>query len=101
MPLMHELTGHECAHVISLGWAGTKNGQLLEKAVASGFDVLLTYDAGIPSQNDISSKAIAVFLLKPKAQGMEGTRVLLGDVLEALDTCEPGQVRIVTNRNES
>jgi hypothetical protein len=96
--LAAEFEGHECSHVISLGWAGTKNGELLDLARREGFDVLITFDHGIPKDHDISNQAVSVFVLKPQGQGLPAVRALLGEVLAALEVWQPGQVRVFTNR---
>jgi hypothetical protein len=47
--LRRELTGHEVSTAPQMGWAGLKNGALLIKAVAAGFEVFLTVDKICPS----------------------------------------------------
>ena len=58
--LTHHLAPHEATHVSALGWKGVSNGELLRRAVAAGFDVLLTGDAHLPFQQDLSQHDIAV-----------------------------------------
>ena len=41
------LKGHDVRTVQQQGWAGLKNGVLLEKAAAVGFEVFLTSDQNI------------------------------------------------------
>jgi hypothetical protein len=48
--LRRELPGHEVFTVQYLGWSGVKNGALLLQAAASGFDVMVTMDSGVPYQ---------------------------------------------------
>lgn len=98
MPLMKDFIGHECSHVISLGWEGVLNGELLAKAEEAGFEVLVTYDSHIPTENRLDKRAIAVIVVKPEGQGVAATRILAAEILAALQACEPGQVRTVTNR---
>ena len=38
---------HSVATVTGLGWAGTKNGELLRLAADNGFDAFITVDAGL------------------------------------------------------
>jgi len=99
LELVKDFIGHECAHVVSLGWKGTKNGELLALAVDAGFDVLLTFDAGIPKDHDISKRSIAVYVVQPEGQGPRATRALVGQILIALGSCEPGQVITISNRS--
>ena len=44
------LTGHEVTEAIELGWDKISNGELLTKAEAAGFDLLLTTDKNIRYQ---------------------------------------------------
>lgn len=96
--MVKDLIGHECAHVILLGWAGTENGELLAKAEDAGFEVLITFDDDIPQDHDISARNIAVYVVQPEGQGVPNTRALVGEILVALKTCHPGQVLTFTNR---
>jgi len=98
LDLVKDFAGHECAHVISIGWSGTLNGELLTKAEQAGFDVLITFDHGIPRDHDIEARNIAVYVVKPEGQGIPATRALTGDILIALQDCRPGQVITFTNR---
>ena len=98
MPLMKDLIGHECAHVISRGWQGTYNGELLSTAEQAAFDVLVSFDANIPIGNDVTARAIAVYVLQPEGQGMQAKRALMGELLVALQSCTHGQVATFSNR---
>ena len=97
-PIIQEIIGHECAHVIAIGWKGIKNGELLSKAEQAGFDVLVTFDGNIPKQNVVAGRTISVYVHKPQGQGLNATRSLVGDLLVALSLNEPGQVVTITNR---
>jgi predicted nuclease of predicted toxin-antitoxin system len=96
--VQRDFVGHESAHVIAIGWRGILNGELLTKAEQAGFDVLVTLDTNIPPQNEIAGRKISVYVLQPDGQGTQATRALIGEVLIALQHCEPGQVRVFTNR---
>jgi hypothetical protein len=97
--LVSDYVGHQCTHVISLGWAGTLNGELLDKAEQAGFDVLITFDHGIPRDHDIAARKIAIYVVKPEGQGVPETQALTGEILIALQNCKPGQVLTFTNRS--
>lgn len=101
LPLVKDFAGHECSHVVSLGWSGTKNGELLRMAEAAGYQVLVTFDDGIPKDHNISIRQISVFVVQPEGQGVSKTRALVGEILDALDSCGPGQVRTFTNRKKT
>jgi hypothetical protein len=98
LALIRDFSGHDCFHVITVGWAGTKNGELLAKAEQAGFDVLITFDHGIPKDHVISARKIAVYVVRPSGQGIPATRALLPEILIALQTCKPGQTVTFTNR---
>ena len=42
--LVREIRGHEVSTVQQRGWAGLKNGELLQVAADTGFQVLVTAD---------------------------------------------------------
>jgi len=93
-----DLVGHEYAHVIKIGWRGILNGALLTKAEQAGFDVLMTLDTNIPDQNTVAGRKISVYVLLPDGQGTEATRALIGEVLIALQSYQPGEVQVFSNR---
>lgn len=98
LELVRDFVGHDCAHVVAIGWKGTKNGELLAKAEQAGFDILLTFDSGIPKDHDIGKRSLAVYVVQPEGQGPTATRALLGEIMIALKTCQPGQTLTITNR---
>lgn len=92
------LPGHECTHVIERGWAGIKNGVLLELAQKDGFDVLITSDAEVPHQNKGRFDQIALIILRPQGQGPAAVRALAPFIIETLNGIQPGSVVVVSNR---
>ena len=46
-PLKRQLTQYEVKTVTEMGWAGTKNGQLLKKMQDAQFTILLTTDQNL------------------------------------------------------
>lgn len=53
-------SGYECETARFAGLAGLKNGQLLDAAEAAGFDVLITVDQNIPSQQNLRGRRLSV-----------------------------------------
>lgn len=96
--LASEFVGHEVFHVIREGWAGTKNGKLIAIAEHNRFDLIVSYDTGLPFQNDLSGKRVALAIFKPQGQGVNATRKLLREVLLILPECQPGSICVFTNR---
>ena len=57
------LTGHEVVTVAYLKWIGIKNGDLLRCAAEAGFDVLVTSDQGIPYEQNMTGRKLAMVML--------------------------------------
>lgn len=93
-----DFVGHECKHVISLGWAGVQNGALLTLAENAGFQVLLTFDKGLPVQQNLTGRRISICILKPNGQGLGAMRALIPKIILELSTLEEGVVRIISDR---
>lgn len=51
---------HECQTVPEAGLAGAKNGALLPLAEAAGFDLFLSVDKGLPYQENLAGRSIAI-----------------------------------------
>lgn len=77
-----------------MGWAGTKNGELLRRA-ATEFDVLLTTDQGIEFQQNLQSASIAVVIVAVGSNDINALRPFVARILKALDGVRPGKLRRV------
>ncbi len=88
--LRHFLSGHEVATVRWMGWSSTRNGKLLDLA-ENRFDVLLTADQSLPFQQDLRNRQIAVIVLAGSDNQLETLQPMVPDVLQALESIEPGQ----------
>ena len=93
--LKRDLPGHEVESVPLLGWAGIQNGALLRKAVESGFDVLITMDSTMVHQQDLSTHAIAVVVLRARSNRLQDTRLLMPAVLQALPHAPKGERTLI------
>ena len=89
--LRSELPGHDVKTVAEMGWAGTKNGALLQRA-ASEFDVLLTVDQGILYQQNLAGLPLALIIVKAPSNDIKDLRHKMPKVLQMLTTIQPGQV---------
>ena len=98
--LARELPGHECTSVIRLGWRGTKNGALLARAERSGFLVLVTLDDDMEPEQNMTGRRISVLVLKPERQGKAATKSLASQVLDALTTLRPGEIRVIESSGD-
>jgi predicted nuclease of predicted toxin-antitoxin system len=85
------LPGHEVKSVPRLGWAGLKNGTLLVRA-NEHFDVLITMDNPMVSQQNLSKLQIAIIVLRAPSNRLADTSPLMPQVLALLPRLKPGKV---------
>lgn len=89
--LSRGLPGHTISSVQKMGWAGIKNGKLLELAEAN-FDVFITGDRNLSFQQNISSLRCAVIVLSAGSTQLKDTLPLMAQVLASLPSVQPGTV---------
>jgi predicted nuclease of predicted toxin-antitoxin system len=94
--LARELAPHSVTTVQRRGWAGIKNGDLLALA-QNEFDVLITVDRKISEEQDLTSFAIALVLLRAATNRLEHLRPLAGKILEKLADASAGAVSVVSS----
>jgi predicted nuclease of predicted toxin-antitoxin system len=92
--LKDDLVGHDVSTVEDAGFKGLKNGELL-RAAAGNFDVLVTVDKSIPSQQNLAAFGIAVLLLRAKSNRYDDLKPLVTKALAALDKIQPGTIVII------
>jgi hypothetical protein len=68
-----------------------KNGKLLARA-QENFDVLVTMDGSMASQQNLSKIKIAIVALRAPSNRLEDTSPLMPKVLALLPTLKPGKV---------
>ncbi len=91
-PLKRDLIGHDVRHVVDIGWAGKRNGELLRLMLDARFNALLTVDKNLPFQQNLQASDIAVVVLFAKTNRVKELRKFAPQVLEALATIAPGQL---------
>ena len=94
--LRRDIVGHEVMSAPHLGWAGIKNGTLLARAIAEQFDVFLTVDKNLPSQQKLSSCAIAVIVLRCRSNDINALRKLVPTLLAKLPAVRKGEALIIS-----
>jgi len=57
------IPGHGVTTVKAAGFAGLKNGELLRRAAAAGYELLITADRNLPEQQNIGATRIALVLV--------------------------------------
>jgi len=58
--LRDSFSGHDCQTARYAGFAGLKNGELLDAVESAHFDVLLTVDRGLEYQQNLTGRKIAI-----------------------------------------
>ena len=64
------LPSHDVQTVTSMGWGGTKNGQLLALA-ATEFDALITVDKNMQYQQNLSTLPLSIVVLNARSNEIE------------------------------
>jgi hypothetical protein len=59
-PILRALPEGEATTVGLIGWSGIRNGDLLRRAEAHGFEVLVTTDKNMRHQNSLVGRRLAV-----------------------------------------
>ena len=67
-----------------MGWAGSKNGDLLGRAAAHGFDALVTADRGIEYQQNPDRLPMPVLVLIASRTRVQELRVLVPRVVDVV-----------------
>jgi hypothetical protein len=71
------------------------NGVLLQQAAAAGFDVLISMDRSLITQQNIANTQLAVIVLRARSNRLQDTSPLMPQVLAILPTIRPGQIQAV------
>lgn len=90
--LKRDFAGHQVFSVDDVGLKGVKNGQLLRAAVDKGFDVLITVDRKIPTQQNVAQLPLAVLIFIAKPCRYPELRLLVPKALEAIQAMKAGNV---------
>ena len=73
------------------GWAGVKNGELLNRAEEE-FDVLLTMDQGIEYQQDLDGRKLAIVTVTGSKNEYETLLPLVAEIVDAVRKAMGGAV---------
>jgi len=61
--IRNALGGHEVASAVEMGWRGISNGDLLDRAEADGFQLLIVADKNFQHQQNLKDRQIAILEL--------------------------------------
>jgi hypothetical protein len=86
---VHFGSNFEVQTVAFLGWKGKSNGELL-RAAEESFDVLVTLDTGLSSQQNLSEYDLAVIVMRPQTQKLHDMIALVPAAEDAAASLRPG-----------
>jgi hypothetical protein len=89
--LVRELRNHDVRTVPEMGWAGKRNGELIE-LMKGQFDIFITVDQGIPYQQNLSYTEVVIVLLSAESNRFETLRPLMPKAQETLETAQAGDL---------
>jgi predicted nuclease of predicted toxin-antitoxin system len=87
VPLRKSLTGHAVSTAYEMGWATLQNGDLLQAAEAQ-FEVLVTTDQNLRSQQNLAGRHLAILVLPFASWPRLQSHVL--KIASTLDVMKPG-----------
>jgi predicted nuclease of predicted toxin-antitoxin system len=90
--LKRHLTSHVAATTQEQGWADVLNGELITLAEAENFDVLLTADANIRKQQNVTGRKIAILIVRAFNNRLSTHVEMLNQVEQALAEIKPGEI---------
>jgi len=88
---------HDCVSARFAGLAGLKNGQLFDAAEAAGFDVLITVDQNIPSQQNLSGRKVSPLILCAATNRLRDLLLLVPAANDALVSMRQGSVVTISS----
>ncbi len=81
-----DFSNHQVFTVADMGWAGIKNGQLLQLMISNNFDAFLTFDKNLQYQQNFLKYPITVFVLSAKINTYKELTILSPKILSLINT---------------
>ena len=94
VPLRRSLPGHAVATAFELGWATLRNGDLLNRAEAEGYDLLITTDQHLRHQQNLSGRRLAILVLR--STSWPRIQAHVAAIREAISRMQPGEYQELT-----
>jgi predicted nuclease of predicted toxin-antitoxin system len=89
------LEDYEVYTVTEMGWNGLKNGKLLQKAAEQSFDILLTIDKNIDSQQNISTHNLSLVILDVAKSNLKHLEPLIPAFIAKIEQVEKGKSYVI------
>jgi len=96
--LLRDLADQEAKTVKQLGWEHYDDGELLRHASAE-FDLFLTVDKDLPSQQNLQRFDIAVLILRGRTTRLADLRSLLPLLRRAISNSKKGEAQVISWRD--
>ena len=93
VPLRKFLSAHTVKTAAQQGWSTLLNGELLRAAEQAGFDVLLTTDTHLQSQQNLQIYKLAIVVLNRNRWQM--IQAVIPQIIAAVADATPGTVTVV------
>ena len=91
--LAFHIPEHHVRTVQQEGWAGLKNGELLQRAVAAEFDVFVTADQNLRFQQNLAGVALCVDVITAVSNALEDLLPAIPAVVSAIEHGRRGEVQ--------
>jgi hypothetical protein len=91
-PLRRELADHEVRTVVEMGWAGERNGELIQLLRAETFAAFLTTDQNLRHQQNFRGLHVAIVVLVAPTHRLGDLVSLMPNVRTILEAIQPGTV---------
>lgn len=88
VPLRKHLRNHTVTTTYEQGWSSLANGHLLAQAEQAGIDLLITTDQNLRYQQNLSTRRIAILVLRSTSWPKIQTR--LEAIRDAVERVSPG-----------
>lgn len=85
------MAGHEVKTVQQVGWTGKTNGELL-RVMQGQFEVFITIDSNLLSQQKLTNLAIGLIVLHARSNKFEDVEPLVPKILQTLSSIKTGQI---------
>jgi hypothetical protein len=85
------LADHDVKTVQQAGWSGKTNGDLL-RLMQGQFDVFVTIDSNLVSQQKLTTLPVGLIVLSAKSNRFEDIEPLVPEIMQNLSSIKVGQI---------
>ena len=89
VPLRRHLSEHRVETAYERGWSNLRNGALLDRAEAEGFELLVTTDQSLRHQQNLAGRRLSVLVLMSTSWPRIEARI--DRIVAAIERIAPGE----------